>query len=72
MLLVGLVFIIFGCAASDGLLKWADNPIPISFSTRLVYPIAGVVYAATGGFFLFMLRRRYPKTLHYTDGASSA
>jgi membrane associated rhomboid family serine protease len=62
-LFVGLIFIILSFAASDDLLKWTDNPIPISVPTRLVSLISGVIYAVTGGFFLFIFRRRHPKTL---------
>ena len=71
LMVVGLVFIIFGVAAPE-LLKHMDNSAPTPFALRLVLWTTGTIYAASGGFFLFSFRRRYPKTLHYVDGTPSA
>jgi hypothetical protein len=66
MLLVGLICIAYALGASDYLLKSVDKP-EFTFFTRLLLLIAGVIYVWSAGVFLFSFRRRYPKTLRYTD-----
>ena len=69
-LIFGSVVIIFGIDVSD-LSKHLDNSKLTPFTVSLVIIIIGAIYVALGGFFLFNFRRRYPRTLHYIEGAPS-